>query len=233
MFHTSLFFENILERECQMKQSTVMKKFLFVFNKNGGVVVAEYFNFPVLIKQILKEKNIKCTGYGTYFYNGAIINYILNDGNITDNIVPCKLNKKEPLSDDLEKYLASLPSFSKNKIKKEKQKKEKIRCAKNKIQQNLEKTEKKKYYEKANNFYHSEEWRRIRYQILREQGGKCQCCGRSAKDGVVLHVDHIVPLSKDWNKRLDKNNLQVLCEDCNLGKSNTDFIDWRFTNHIQ
>lgn len=95
------------------------------------------------------------------------------------------------------------------------------------------KKERKKetYKEKALRFYKSDEWRRIRYQILREQGGKCQCCGRSAKDGVVLHVDHIVPLSKDWNKRLDKNNLQVLCEDCNLGKSNTDFIDWRFKSH--
>jgi hypothetical protein len=76
-------------------------------------------------------------------------------------------------------------------------------------------------------FYKSPEWRKVRYEVLREQKGKCQCCGRSAKDGVILHVDHIVPLSKDWSKRLDKNNLQVLCEDCNLGKSNTDSIDWR------
>lgn len=83
------------------------------------------------------------------------------------------------------------------------------------------------YLNLANAFYNSPEWRKIRYEILREQGGRCQCCGRSAKDGVILHVDHIVPLSKDWSKRLDKNNLQVLCEDCNLGKSNTDDIDWR------
>lgn len=76
-------------------------------------------------------------------------------------------------------------------------------------------------------FYQSPEWRKLRYEVLREQGGRCQLCGRSAKDGVVLHIDHITPLSKDWSKRLDKNNLQVLCEDCNLGKSNTDSIDWR------
>lgn len=25
----------------------------------------------------------------------------------------------------------------------------------------------------------------------------------------------------------EKDNLQVLCEDCNIGKSNTDSIDWR------
>ena len=86
---------------------------------------------------------------------------------------------------------------------------------------------KEEYIKKANEFYKSPEWRKVRYEVLREQKGKCQCCGRSAKDGVVLHVDHIIPLSKDWSKRLDKDNLQVLCEDCNLGKSNTDSIDWR------
>lgn len=85
---------------------------------------------------------------------------------------------------------------------------------------------KEEYYIKANEFYKSAEWRKVRYEVLREKGGKCQCCGRSAKDGVVMHVDHIIPLSKDWSKRLDKNNLQVLCEDCNVGKSNTDSIRW-------
>lgn len=81
--------------------------------------------------------------------------------------------------------------------------------------------------QKAQQLYLSEEWRALRYEVLREQGGVCQLCGRGRKDGVILHVDHIIPLSKDWSRRLDKNNLQVLCEDCNLGKSNTDEIDWR------
>lgn len=80
---------------------------------------------------------------------------------------------------------------------------------------------------KRSNFYLSQEWRRIRYEVLREQGPRCCLCGRSPKDGVVLHVDHIIPISIDWSKRLDKNNLQVLCDDCNMGKSNTDCIDWK------
>lgn len=84
----------------------------------------------------------------------------------------------------------------------------------------------KSYKNKAESFYHSLEWRSIRYEVLKKYNGKCALCGRSAKDGIVLHVDHIVPLSKDWNKRLDINNLQVLCEDCNLGKSNKDCIKW-------
>lgn len=104
--------------------------------------------------------------------------------------------------------------------------------AENALEKKKEKREKRpftkeEYFIKAKRFYQSDEWRRLRYEVLREQKGRCQCCGRSAKDGVKMHVDHIIPLSKDWSKRLDKNNLQVLCEDCNLGKSNTDNIDWR------
>ena len=83
------------------------------------------------------------------------------------------------------------------------------------------------YISLAQKFYISQEWRSLRYEVLKENGGRCCLCGRSAKDGVVLHVDHIIPLSKDWSKRLDKDNLQVLCEDCNLGKSNKDNLDWR------
>jgi 5-methylcytosine-specific restriction endonuclease McrA len=37
-------------------------------------------------------------------------------------------------------------------------------------------------------------------------------------DGVTLHVDHIVPVSRG-GLTLD-DNLQTLCQECNLGKSN-------------
>lgn len=81
--------------------------------------------------------------------------------------------------------------------------------------------------EKAKDFYKSLSWRQLRYDVLKENNGRCCLCGRSAKDGVVLHVDHIIPLSVDWEKRLDKNNLQVLCEDCNMGKMNRDNTVWK------
>lgn len=76
-------------------------------------------------------------------------------------------------------------------------------------------------------FYETREWRELRYQALTLHGGKCQCCGRSASDGVVLHVDHVKPKSKFPELALSLNNLQVLCADCNLGKSNKDSTDWR------
>ena len=85
----------------------------------------------------------------------------------------------------------------------------------------------KEYKIIAGNFYKTDVWRKLRYRVLRKYGGRCQLCGRSAKDGVVLHVDHIIPLSIDFSKAFDEDNLQVLCEDCNIGKSNSDCIDWR------
>ena len=44
----------------------------------------------------------------------------------------------------------------------------------------------------------------------------CQICGSSAKDGVRLEVDHIVPVSKGG--KTEMSNLQTLCERCNRGK---------------
>jgi len=77
-------------------------------------------------------------------------------------------------------------------------------------------------------FYESVEWRKVRYNVLRKYGGKCQLCGRSYKEnGVVIHVDHIKPRSKYPELELDENNLQILCSDCNLGKLARDEIDWR------
>lgn len=76
-------------------------------------------------------------------------------------------------------------------------------------------------------FYASEEWRLLRYQALKRDGGKCACCGRSRKDGVVMHVDHIKPKSRYPQLAFDLSNLQVLCDDCNLGKGAHDETDWR------
>lgn len=45
----------------------------------------------------------------------------------------------------------------------------------------------------------------------------CLACGRKPPT-VVLHVDHIKPRSKYPELELEISNLQVLCEDCNLGK---------------
>jgi hypothetical protein len=77
-------------------------------------------------------------------------------------------------------------------------------------------------------FYTSPEWRDLRYRVIRKYKSACMACGRSPKlHGIVIHVDHIIPRSKCVEKSLDFNNMQLLCEDCNLGKGNKDATDWR------
>lgn len=81
--------------------------------------------------------------------------------------------------------------------------------------------------DKYKEFYESYEWRKVRYDALVAADGKCQLCGRSKHDGIVLNVDHIVSLRKNWARRADIRNLQVLCRECNHGKGNRDSTDWR------
>ena len=64
-----------------------------------------------------------------------------------------------------------------------------------------------------------------RDRILRRDGYICQKCGArgpGAGGNAVLHVDHKIPFSKGGSD--DDSNLWVLCEACNLGKSN-DYCD--------
>jgi len=76
-------------------------------------------------------------------------------------------------------------------------------------------------------FYRSEQWRKLRYAALRNSKGVCELCGAAPSQGKPLHVDHIKPRSRYPEYALDPKNLQVLCDDCNLGKGNSDTIDWR------
>jgi len=58
----------------------------------------------------------------------------------------------------------------------------------------------------------------IRWQVFERDDFKCVACGRSAQYVAILHVDHIVPRSKDGKDEMD--NYQTLCHLCNIGKSN-------------
>jgi 5-methylcytosine-specific restriction endonuclease McrA len=75
-------------------------------------------------------------------------------------------------------------------------------------------------------FYASWEWKSLRYKTLLKYGARCMCCG-AGKETSQICVDHIIPISKCWSKRLDATNLQVLCGECNRGKSNKDETDFR------
>ena len=59
----------------------------------------------------------------------------------------------------------------------------------------------------------------LRFKVFQRDNFKCCICGRSpaTTQGLELQVDHIKPWSKGGETTLD--NLQTLCRDCNLGKS--------------
>lgn len=67
-------------------------------------------------------------------------------------------------------------------------------------------------------------WLHLRMEVFRKYGKECMCCG--AIKG-PMHVDHIKPKSLYPELTWDFNNLQVLCEDCNMGKGNLFEDDWR------
>jgi hypothetical protein len=61
---------------------------------------------------------------------------------------------------------------------------------------------------------------RLRFRVLLRDNFRCRQCGRSPAShaGVSLHVDHV----RAWEQGgpTTYENLQTLCTDCNLGKSN-------------
>ena len=77
-------------------------------------------------------------------------------------------------------------------------------------------------------FYRSARWRSLRYQAFKRYGRVCALCRRTpGAHGVVLHVDHIKPRSRHRELQWAIDNLQILCEDCNLGKGAADSTRWR------
>lgn len=61
---------------------------------------------------------------------------------------------------------------------------------------------------------------RLRWKVLQRDRFTCCACGAcpAITLGVKLHVDHVQPWSKGGETVL--GNLQALCSNCNLGKSN-------------
>jgi len=64
---------------------------------------------------------------------------------------------------------------------------------------------------------------RLRALVLMRDGATCRMCGARPENGAKLHVDHIVPWAKGGQTVLD--NLQVLCEQCNIGKRDSEPVE--------
>lgn len=64
-----------------------------------------------------------------------------------------------------------------------------------------------------------------RWQVFERDDWRCVSCGKRAEDGAILEVDHILPRSRGGSD--DIANLQTLCRECNIGKSNKNQTDLR------
>ena len=58
-------------------------------------------------------------------------------------------------------------------------------------------------------FYKSRSWQRFRKTVLAEHHYLCSVCSNA---GNVVH--HKIEVKEDWSKRLDRNNVTVVCNAC-------------------
>lgn len=70
----------------------------------------------------------------------------------------------------------------------------------------------------------------MRWRVFQRDHWKCLACGRGSHDGIILHVDHILPRSKGGRDCFE--NFQTLCNVCNGGKSNRDATDLRSESRL-
>jgi hypothetical protein len=60
---------------------------------------------------------------------------------------------------------------------------------------------------------------KLRFRVMQRDKFRCCLCGRSQRDEVILHLDHVIPWSDGGRTILE--NLQTLCCLCNQGKGNS------------
>lgn len=70
---------------------------------------------------------------------------------------------------------------------------------------------------KYTRFYNSKEWRVLSMTYTQDKAFRCEQCGQVASE-----VHHVVPIQTDdgWNRRLDYDNLELLCKSCHNDRHN-------------
>lgn len=70
------------------------------------------------------------------------------------------------------------------------------------------------YKDKYQVFYNSKEWKYLRRVKFRAAAGLCEECLKKGKIVAGREVHHKEPIEKNWEKRLDYDNLILLCDEC-------------------
>ena len=85
------------------------------------------------------------------------------------------------------------------------------------------KTDKNKtYHERYQKFYNSPEWKALRNYKFGMADGLCENCKKKGIVRAGREVHHIIPIEEDYSKRLDVDNLILLCPSCHQEAHNRD-----------
>ena len=90
------------------------------------------------------------------------------------------------------------------------------------------KRERDKFYDmykrdkKAQAFYNSKAWERLRNHRMILDHGLCQHCLKKKRIVQADVVDHIIPIKVRWDLRLSLDNTQALCNACHAVKTAED-----------
>ena len=60
-------------------------------------------------------------------------------------------------------------------------------------------------------FYNSSEWRTLSAKYTQDKGYRCELCGQVATQ---VHHKQAIQTADGWERRLDYNNLELLCTQC-------------------
>lgn len=94
--------------------------------------------------------------------------------------------------------------------KAEKEEEQKQRLKDNSSKYNKARHEREKEMNSYRLFYNTREWRLKREEIHRRDG-ICKICEALFMFNPIDDIHHIIPISKDYSKRLDNDNLVGLC----------------------
>lgn len=70
------------------------------------------------------------------------------------------------------------------------------------------------YNDKFKSFYNSSAWIKLRNTKFANANGLCENCLSKGIVKAGKEVHHIKPIEDRWDKRLDYDNLKLLCRDC-------------------
>lgn len=86
---------------------------------------------------------------------------------------------------------------------------------KRKYQLEAQKRYNKKRDPKYGTFYNSKEWRLLSRKYAQDKGFRCEVCGAIATE---VHHKEFIQTPGGWDKRLDYDNLELLCTVCHNGR---------------